>query len=101
MTAVALLVRLQAKPGRGADLATFLEEALPLVRDEPHTTSWFATRLGDDQYAIFDSFANESGRQEHLDGKVAAALMARADELLASPPSIEPCTVLAQKLPVV
>ena len=99
MVNVALLVRLEAKPGKEKDVEAFLRSGLPLVEDEPATTAWFGIRLGPSSYGIFDSFPDEKGRQAHLSGKVAAALMARAPDLLAQPPSIEKVDVLADKLP--
>ena len=99
MVTVALLVRLEAKPGKESDLERFLAGALPLVQEEPATIAWFGIRLGPSTFGIFDAFPNESGRQAHLSGKVAAALMAKASELLASPPAIEKVDVLAAKLP--
>ena len=99
MVKVALLVRLQAKPGKEAEVARFLEGGLALVQQEPATTAWFGIRLGPSTFGIFDAFPDESGRQAHLSGRVAAALMANAAELLAEPPTIEKVDVLAAKLP--
>ncbi len=99
MVTVGLLVRLEAKPGREDDVEAFLKGALPLVNDEPATLQWFAIRLGPSTFGIIDSFPDEDGRQAHLNGKVAEALMAGADELLASPPSIENFDILASRLP--
>jgi len=99
MVTVALLVRLEAKPGKEADVESFLRGGLALVREEPATTAWFALRLGPSTFGIFDAFPDEAGRQAHLAGRVAAALMAQASELLAQPPSIEQVDVLAAKLP--
>ncbi|HWT81530.1 MAG TPA: antibiotic biosynthesis monooxygenase [Candidatus Methylomirabilis sp.] len=99
MVTVALLVRLEAKPGKEAEVERFLRAGLPLVQDEPATTAWFGIRLGSSTFGIFDAFPNEAGRQAHLAGKVAAALMAKAPELLAKPPVIEKIDVLAAKLP--
>jgi quinol monooxygenase YgiN len=99
MVKVALWVYLEAKPGKEADVEQFLLGGLPLVQEEPATTAWFALRLGPNTFAIFDAFPDDSGRQAHLAGKVAAALMARAGELFAKPPSIEKIDVLAAKLP--
>ncbi|AKF85081.1 hypothetical protein MFUL124B02_08920 [Myxococcus fulvus 124B02] len=95
---VGLLVRLEAKAGKEADVQKFLEGGLPLVQAEPATAQWFAIRLGPSTFGIFDTFADDAGRQAHLAGKVAAALMAQAPELLARPPSIEKVDVLAVKL---
>jgi quinol monooxygenase YgiN len=94
-----LIVRLEARPGKEAELATFLEGALPLVQEEPETVAWLALRIDSSSFAIVDVFADEDGRRTHLDGAVAAALMARADELLAAPPQIEPADVIAAKMP--
>lgn len=99
MIKLALWVRLEARPGKEEDVRRFLLDGLPLVEQEPATAAWFALRLGPSTFGIFDAFSNEEGRQSHLNGKVAAALMARASELLASPPSIERIEVLAAKLP--
>src|SRR5437763_1735511 len=99
MTNVALLVRLEAKPGKEADVENFLRGAMPMVEEEPATTAWFAIRFGPTSFGIFDAFPDEAGRQAHLSGQVAAALMANASELLSQPPSIERLEVLADKLP--
>jgi quinol monooxygenase YgiN len=95
---VALFVRLEAKPGKEADVEQFLRGGLALVRQEPATTAWFGIRLGPTTFGIFDAFPNEAGRQAHLSG-IAAALMAKASELLSQPPSIEKVDVLVAKLP--
>jgi|SRR5271156_828358 len=93
----ALFVRLEAKPGKEADVEKFLQAGLSIVQDEPATTLWFALRLGPSTFAIFDAFPDESGRQAHLSGRVAAALMEKAPELLAHPPTIEKADILAAK----
>lgn len=93
-----LIVRLEAKPGKEHELATFLKEALPLVESEPQTTAWFAVRTGATSYAIVDVFPDEAGRQAHLEGPVAAALSERAPDLLSGAPEIERVEVLAAKL---
>jgi len=98
-TTVGLLLRLEAKPGRETDVEAFLKSAVPLVDAEPATTAWFAIRLGPSTFGIFDAFTDESGREAHLNGAVAAALMANAAELLAEPPRIERIDILADKLP--
>jgi len=99
MTKVALFVRLEAKPGKEAEVEAFLKVGLPLVQEEPATTAWFGIRLGPSTFGIFDAFPDESGRQAHLNGRVAAALMAKAADLFSQPPSIEKADVLADKLP--
>jgi len=99
MVKVALFVRLEAKPGKEKEVESFLMSGLPIVQAEPATTAWFGIRLGPSTFGIFDAFPDEAGRQAHLTGRVAAALMAKAGELLAKPPSIEKVDVLAAKLP--
>jgi quinol monooxygenase YgiN len=97
MVTVGLLVRLEAKAGKEAEVEHFLKSGLGLVQAEPDTTAWFAIRMGPSTFGIFDAFPDESGRQAHLTGRVAAALMANASELLAQPPTIEKVDVLAAK----
>ena len=99
MVTVGLLVRLEARPGKENDVASFLEGGLAVVQGEPETVTWYAIRLGPSTFGIFDTFPDDSGREAHLSGQVAAALMEKADELLAEPPSIERVDVLAAKLP--
>jgi quinol monooxygenase YgiN len=99
MVTVGLLVRLEAKKGKETEVGRFLLSGLPIVQDEPATTAWFAIRLGPSTFGIFDVFPSEAGRQAHLSGRVAAALMAQAPELLSQPPAIEKVDVLAVKLP--
>ena len=99
MVKVALLVRLEAKPGKEAAVEKFLAGALPLANQEATTPVWFALRLGPTTFAIFDAFADDAGRQTHLSGPIASALMANAAELLARAPQIEQVDVLAVKLP--
>jgi quinol monooxygenase YgiN len=99
MVKLALFVRLEAKPGKEADVESFLRGGLPIVQDEPATIAWFGIQLGPTTFGIFDAFPDEAGRQAHLSGQVAAALMAKAPELLAKPPVIEKVDVLAAKLP--
>ena len=99
MVSVALFVRLEAKPGKEKEVEDFLRGGLPIVQEEPATTAWFGIRLGPTTFGIFDAFPDEAGRQAHLVGRVAAALMARASELFAQPPVIGKIDVLAAKLP--
>jgi len=96
---VGLWVKLEAKPGKEGDVEAFLNSGRALVDEEPETIAWFAVRLAPTTFAIFDVFEGESGREAHLSGKVAAALMENAPELLAEEPSIEKVDVLASKLP--
>jgi len=97
MSSIGFLVTMTAKPGKTAELEEFLAGALPLAEAEGGTVSWYAVRIDEDTYAIFDTFDDEPARQEHLNGRIAAALMARAGELLAEPPSIKPVDILAAK----
>lgn len=97
MVKLALLARLEAKPGKEEELAELLRGALPLAQGEQGTISWFAFRIGSSTFGIFDTFNDESGRQGHLSGQIAAALMAKAPELLAKPPIIEQLDLLAAK----
>ncbi|MBZ9937267.1 antibiotic biosynthesis monooxygenase [Mesorhizobium sp. BR1-1-16] len=99
MTNVSLYVELQARPGKEEEVAAFLASARSLVEAEAGTVAWFAVRFGPDRFAIFDAFDDEAGRNAHLAGEVAAALMANAETLLASPPQIRKGDVLADKLP--
>jgi quinol monooxygenase YgiN len=96
---VALYVTLEAKPGKEEAVAEFLRQGKALAEAEPATIAWFGIRLGPSTFAIFDAFPDEAGRHAHLAGKVAAALMANAPDLLAQPPSIQKADVLASKLP--
>jgi quinol monooxygenase YgiN len=98
MVKLALLARIVAKPGKENEVAALLESALPLAQGEQQTTVWFAFRIGEREFGIFDAFADEAGRQAHLSGQIAAALMAKAPELLAEPPRIDRADVLAAKL---
>ncbi len=99
MINVALYVRLEAKPGKESEVEAFLKGGLPIVQEEPDTIAWFGIRIGPSTFGIFDAFADEKGREAHLAGRVAAALMAKSPELLAKPPVIEKVEVLASKLP--
>ena len=99
MVTVALCVRLEAKPGKEEDLEKFLKNGLAVVEKEPDTITWFAIQFGPSTYGIFDAFPNEEGREAHLAGKVAAALLEKAPHILARPPEIERVDVLAAKLP--
>jgi quinol monooxygenase YgiN len=99
MVKVGLFVRLEAKPGKESAVAEFLTSGLGLAQQEPETTVWFALRLGPSTFGIFDAFPDEAGRDAHLSGRVAEALMQKAPELLSSAPTIEKLDVLADKLP--
>jgi len=98
-TKLSLFVRLEAKPGKEAEVAAFLMHGLELARQEATTPVWFALRLGPSTFGVFDAFADEAGRQAHLNGPIAQALMAQAPNLFASAPVIERIEVLGAKLP--
>jgi quinol monooxygenase YgiN len=99
MVSLALYVPLEAKPDQADALEQFLRDGEALAAQEPGTTAWFALRMGPTSFAIFDVFPDEDARQAHLNGEIAKALMAKADELLASPPQIHQHDVVASKLP--
>jgi len=98
MNRVGLYVELQAKAGKGDEVAAFLAGARALVAQEPETLAWFAFRFDADRFGIFDCFADDTGRDAHLNGQVAAALMAHADELLEVPPAIRNLDILADMI---
>jgi quinol monooxygenase YgiN len=95
---VGLLVRIEAMPGREAEVESFLEQGLAIVQEEPATITWYAIRLGPSTFGIFDTFPDQDGRQAHLSGRVAAALMDNVGKLFAEP-TIEQVDILAAKLP--
>jgi quinol monooxygenase YgiN len=97
MGSIGLLARLEAKPGREADVEKLLLSAQSLAQAEEGTQTWFAWRMSTTTFGIFDTFADEDGRQAHLGGEIAKALMASADEVLAQPPQIDPIDILAEK----
>jgi len=99
MLTSSLFARLEAKPGKEAEVAAFLMQGLELANQETTTPLWFALKLGPSTFGIFDAFHDEAGRQAHLNGPIAKALMANAANLLATPPVIERLEVLGVKLP--
>jgi len=94
---LALFARLEAKPGKEAEVAQFLQAGLTMARDEATTPIWFALRLSPTTFGVFDAFHDEAGRQAHLSGPIAKALMAKAPELFSQPPSIDAIEVLGLK----
>lgn len=98
MVTAGLLIRIEAKPGKAAEVEALLNSALTRVREEPGTIAWFGLRLGPSTFGVFDAFPDDAGRQAHLAAN-ADALQARAPELFAGQPSIEYADVLAAKLP--
>jgi quinol monooxygenase YgiN len=99
MITLSLFVRLEAKPGKEDEVAAFLMQGLQLANQETTTPLWFALRLGPSTFAVFDAFRDEAGRQAHLNGPIAKALMQKAPDLFATPPVIERLEVLGVKLP--
>ena len=97
MIKLALFARLEAKPGKEAAVAKFLETGLALANQEATTPIWFALKLSQTTFGVFDAFHDENGRQAHLAGPIAQALMGQAPELLAAPPVIERIEVLGLK----
>jgi len=98
MVTVSLFVRLEAKPGKENEVAAFLKQGLELANQEKTTPIWFALRLGPSTFGVFDAFRDEQGRQNHLNGPIAQALMAQASTMLATPPAIERVEVLGAKI---
>ena len=99
ITQHALYVQLEAKPGKEQEVANFLSSARSMVSEEPDTTAWFAIRMGPRMFGIFDAFANERGRDAHLQGKLAKQITSKAPELFTKTPEIQRVEVLADKLP--
>jgi quinol monooxygenase YgiN len=97
MSKVSIWAQLEARPGKEKELEEFLKSAQPLAESEPLTLTWYAIKLGPGKYGIFDTFADENGRNAHLNGPIAKALFAKADELLAKPPQIAKPDILASK----
>jgi quinol monooxygenase YgiN len=99
MPAFAIYAHLKAKPGKAGEVEAFLKSALPLAEKETGTITWYAFAEDEGSYGIFDTFETEAGRQAHLDGPIAKALMNKASELLAEPPMIHKIRLLAAKIP--
>ncbi len=97
MGRVAIWATLEAKPGKEKELESFLKSAQPMAERESQTVSWYAIKMGPGKYGIFDTFNDDKGREAHLNGEIAKALFAKADELLAKPPGIEKPELLGAK----
>jgi quinol monooxygenase YgiN len=97
MAKLSLYVSLKAKPGKEADVEAFLKQGAEMAKNEPGTISWFGLNEGDGRYSVFDTFNDEAGRNAHLNGDIAKALMAKADELFSEPPKISKIVILAEK----
>jgi len=98
MIKYALFARFEAKPGKETEVAAFLQQGLQLSQDEPLTKQWYALKLSDRVFGVFDTFETEDGRQAHLSGKIAQALMANAPDLFIGAPTIERIDILGAKL---
>jgi quinol monooxygenase YgiN len=99
MSKIGIWAQLEAKPGKEKELEEFLKSAQPLAEAEKLTLTWYAIKMGPGKFGIFDTFADENGRNAHLNGEIAKALFAKADELLAKPPEIAKPEILAAKGP--
>lgn len=99
MDQLGILALLRARPGKERDVEAFLASAQPLALAEAGTTTWFAVKLDDSRYGIFDTFPDQAGREAHLNGQIARLLFARAEELFEEPPAIELLEILASKIP--
>ena len=99
MDKLALLALLQAKPGKEKEVEDFLKSARPIALQEAGTTAWYAVKLGPAKFGIFDTFADETGRNAHLTGEIAKQLFAKAEDLFAAPPQVENLEILAAKAP--
>lgn len=97
MDKFALLVALNAKPGKAREVEEFLKSAQSLAEREPGTNRWYAVKLGPERFGIFDTFKDEAGRNAHLNGEIAKALYAKAQELFSAPPQVEKLEILASK----
>jgi quinol monooxygenase YgiN len=97
MAILSIWAQLEAKPGKEKEVEEFLKSAQPLAEREPGTVTWYAIKMGPGKYGIFDTFADENGRNAHLNGEIAKALFAKAKDLLASPPKIDKPEILASK----
>ena len=99
MVKKSIAAKLVAKPGKEAEVEAFLKSGLELAEQEPLTVTWYAIKFNENTFGIFDTFESDEGRNAHMNGKIAAALMAKADELLAEPPVIEKVDLIAAKIP--
>lgn len=97
MAKFALYGEMKPKPGKEADVEAFLKQGAEMARKETGTVAWFAIKEDDGSYGIFDTFDDEAGRDAHLHGDIAKALMAKADELFSEPPKIHKIAILAEK----
>ena len=99
MNKFAIWAQLEARPGKEREVEEFLKSAQPLAEKESGTTAWYAVKIGPAKFGIFDTFADEQGRDAHLNGEIAKALFAKAQELFAKEPEIYKISILAEKAP--
>jgi len=97
MAKFALYAELKPKPGKEAEIETFLKQGAAMAQDEPGTITWFAFKEDNGTFGIFDTFDDEKGRDAHLTGEIAKALMAKAEEYFVEPPKIHKIAILAEK----
>ncbi len=97
MAKYALYVSLKAKPGKAAEVEAFLKQGAEMSRAEAGTVTWYGIKEDDGAYAVFDTFDDEAGREAHLNGAIAKALMAKADELFSNPLQIHKIQIIADK----
>ena len=97
MVKFAIFASLKAKPGKEEAVEAFLKQGAEMAKQEKGTIAWYALDEGDGRYGVFDTFEDEAGREAHLSGEIAKALMANAEELLSEPPQIHKIKVLAEK----
>jgi quinol monooxygenase YgiN len=93
----ALYGELKAKPGKEADVEAFLKQGAEMAKEEHGTITWYALKEDNGTYGIFDTFVDEADRDAHLNGEIAKALMAKADELFSEPPAIHKIDILGEK----
>ena len=99
MEKMAIWAYLEAKPGKEKEVEEFLKSAQPLAEKEPGTIAWYAVKIGPSQFGIWDTFADEAGRDAHINGEIAKALFAKAKDLLAKDPQIHKPEIIASKTP--
>jgi quinol monooxygenase YgiN len=97
MAKQAIWVMLRAKPGREQDVEAFLNQGATMAGDEPQTVTWYGVKMAPGMYGVFDTFADEAGRDAHLDGDIAKALMAKAPELFANDIKVEMMEIISSK----
>ncbi|HUN63613.1 MAG TPA: hypothetical protein VMU53_16560 [Candidatus Sulfotelmatobacter sp.] len=97
MAKLAIWAVVESKPGKEKEVEEFLKSAQPLAEKEVGTLTWYALKIGPSKFGIFDTFANESGRDAHLAGDIAKALVAKAKDLFSKDPEIHKIDVLAAK----